>query len=35
MTALTLPDVLRTLRAANIPRKKEIKVATMPVFIDI
>ena len=35
ITALTRPDAFSTLRAAKIPRKKEIKVATMPVLIDI
>ena len=35
MTALTLFDAFTTFRAANMPRKKDINVATMPVLIEI
>ena len=35
MTAFFPGEAFTTLRAANIPKKKEITVATIPVFMDI
>ena len=34
-TAFIPGDAFTTLRAANIPKKKEITVATIPVFMDM